>query len=87
MVKLRHKRYGHIAWSGQFNVASLSEIIVTYEDGSADSAFRKDWDAFVGGQWKDLRQAFRDHDLVTDNYNTRFFEPSCGEDRERGFTL
>lgn len=38
-------------------------------------------------EWKDLRQAFKDHDVITDNYNTIFFESDNEEDKKRGFTL
>lgn len=38
-------------------------------------------------QWKDLNQAMKDRDVITDNYNTYFFEPRTPEDRIRGFTL
>lgn len=37
--------------------------------------------------WKSLADAFRDHDVIVDNYNSRFFEPQTEEDRQRGFTL
>jgi len=38
-------------------------------------------------QWKDLNQAMKDRDVITDNYNKYFFEPRTSEDRIRGFTL
>jgi len=37
--------------------------------------------------WKDLRAAFKDKDLIVDNFNTHFFEPVSEEDRERGWAL
>jgi len=37
-------------------------------------------------EWKDMKQAFRDHDLITDNYNKYFFEPRNEEERKRGFS-
>lgn len=38
-------------------------------------------------EWKDLNRAFKDRDVITDNYNKYFFEPRTPEDRIRGFTL
>jgi hypothetical protein len=70
--------------TGEFNMHALNEI-----DMKDDSAFVKDLDVFIEatGQWKDMGEAFRDKDIITDNYNSHFFEPKTQEDRERGYTL
>jgi hypothetical protein len=54
-----------------------------------DSAFIRDFEVWIEAlqKWKCMSQAFKDSDLIVDNYNTTFFEPSNDEDRERGFTL
>jgi hypothetical protein len=88
MVKLRNKKNGLIGHSGKFNMSSLTEIMILFEDGEMDTDYQSNWDvALPDGSWKDLGQAFRDHDVITDNYNTIFFHPRTPEDRERGFTL
>lgn len=88
MVTIRHKKTGTVGSASRFNMSSLSEILVNYDSGEADSDYQSNWDVQLpDGSWKDLRQAFKDHDVVTDNYNSRFHFPATLEDRERGFTL
>ena len=43
----------------------------------------KDFDVWLESkqEWKDMAQAFRDKDLIIDNYNTIFFEPKTQEDK------
>ena len=84
-MKLRYKKHLDDPFeSSSFNVHALSEVLT-----GDDSAFIKDLDAFIEtrGEWKDMKQAFKDNDIITDNYNTRFFEPKTQEDRKRGYTL
>lgn len=93
-MKVRHKEKRYTGQAHQFNTHGLGEMIVGFdnvdgEPGGMDSCFIREYDVFLEttGQWKDMNQAFKDHDLINDNYNTRFFEPKTREDRERGFTL
>ena len=88
-MKVRGKASGIIWFSNRFNIHGLSEIIIGHPDYGSDSAFIKDFDVFLESkqEWKDMSQAFKDHDLIVDNYNTSFFEPKTEEDRMRGFTL
>lgn len=83
--------------SGKFNTHALAEVICYWEEDS-DSMFIKDLDVYIEAKvfngfcgiavgWKDMGQAFEDHDIIIDNYNTCFFEPANEEDRKRGFTL
>ncbi len=32
-----------------------------------------------------MNEAFENHDLITDNYNTEFFEPKNDEEKKRGY--
>jgi hypothetical protein len=68
--------------SSQFNVSGICEVNM-----GDDSAFMRDLDVFLEAkqEWKDLLQAFKDHNLITDNYNTLFFEPRNEEERIRGY--
>jgi len=72
-----------------FNTHSINEIIVYFFDGSADSDFIKEYDVWLEKrqEWKDLNKAFQDKDVITDTYNTSFFEPSTEDDRLRGYIL
>lgn len=83
MAKLRYKKHPEIIrHASRFNLAALNEV-----DVGDDSAFVSELEVEINGKWKDMGQAFKDHDLIVDNYNTIFFEPKTPEDRERGFTL
>lgn len=73
--------------SDKFNVHGLGEVIGFGNHFGSDLFFIKDLDVLIGDKWIDMGEAFRNHDLITDNYNTYFFEPKCEEDRKRGFTL
>lgn len=87
-MKVRHKERGTLASSGDFNLHAASEIIVYYDGGDADSDYIKNFDVELpDGTWKDLAQAFRDSDVITDNFNTRFFVPRNEDDRNRGYAL
>jgi hypothetical protein len=89
-MKIRHKQNPSVIWfSNRFNISALDEIIVQHIELGADSDYIKDYDVFLESkqEWKDMRQAFKNHDIIIDNYNTTFFEPKSEKDRTRGFTL
>jgi len=84
-MKLRYKKHPEeIRESSNFNTTAIAEV-----DMGDDSAFFSDLDVFIVslGKWKDLSQAFKDRDLITDNFNTCFFEPKNEEERKRGYRL
>lgn len=83
-MKIRYKSTGEVTYSGQFNVSAIAEVLT-----GDDSPFIKDLDVWLEALqcWKDMRKAFVDRDLITDNYNTMFFEPANEADRERVFAL
>lgn len=85
-MKVRYKKTGEEASSSGFNIHAINEVLT-----GEDSAYIHELDVWLTKTtppgWKDMREAFRDHDLITDNYNRYFFEPWTEEDRERGFTL
>jgi len=88
-MKLREKKTKKDCFSSNFNIHSLNEIIVGWPDGNRDSDYISNYDVWIEAlsEWKDMRRAFRDKDIITNNYNDFFFEPRNKEDRERGFTL
>ena len=74
--------------SSHFNTHALAEALVYFDDGSADSAFLKDLEVQLpDGSGRPFHQALNAQDIITDNYNTRFFYPPTEEDQQRGFTL
>ena len=76
--------------SSRFNIHGLGEVVGFGDQFGSDCFFIKDLDVFIEANnvgWKDMRQAFKDKDIIVDNYNTYFFEPSSEKDRKRGFTL
>jgi hypothetical protein len=82
-MKLRYKKSGLETSSGRFNMHGMGEVLTP-----DDSAIISELDAWIrGSEWKDMRQAFADKDIITDNHNIRFFEPTTEEDRRRGYTL
>jgi hypothetical protein len=81
-MRVRYKSTKAEAWSDSFNTLALSEILT-----GDDSCFFKDMDVFVKGEWKDLCQAFKDKDIIPDNYNCYFGEPRNEEERKRGYFL
>lgn len=74
-MKLKDKKTGEIWFSNQFNMSSICELIIMNDSG-ADSAFISDFDVWLESknQWKDLGDSFKDKDVITDNYDTEFFE-------------
>ena len=86
-MKVRFTDKPHITGtSNRFNVVALAEVIVGFDgDMGADTCFIRDLDVLIKEEWITLSQAFKNHDLITDNYNTTFFEPKTPEDRERGY--
>ena len=83
-MKVKYKKSGAISYSSDFNMCALSEVLT-----GDDSVFISDLDVWLTAtnEWKDMHQSFKDRDLITDNYNTNFFEPMNDEDRNRGYTL
>lgn len=88
-MKIRDKKTGTEAEADEFNLHSMGEIIVCYED-DIDSDFIRDFDVFIetgprAGQWIDLKEAFRNHDVIPDNYHRNFREPKNCLDRIVGY--
>lgn len=83
-MKLRYKSTGKETYGHKFNMHALSEVLT-----GDDSVFIRNLDVLLKstGEWKDLHQAFTDHDVITDNLNSVFFEPTNEEDRKRGYKL
>jgi hypothetical protein len=86
-MKLRTIKNHEECESSQFNIRSLNEIVVYYEDGDSDSAPTSNFDVFLESNqmWKYMPYAFGDRDLIADEFNTRFHEPMNDEERKQGY--
>lgn len=79
-MKVRYKSNKQETFASNFNVHALNEVLT-----GDDSCYVSDLDVFVNGKWKDMQQAFRDRDIIPDNYNTWFAEPKNEDDRKQGY--
>ena len=86
-MKIRDTKTKEEGYSSTFNIHSLNEIIVCFDD--QDSDYMTNYDVFIEAteQWMSFKEAFDNNHIICDNYNTCFFEPTNIEDRERGYTL
>lgn len=83
-MKARYKSHPeHTFEASQLNVHALAEVLT-----GDDSAFFRDLEVYIAAkqEWKCLEEAFRDGDVITDNYNT-FFVPANEDDRKRRYAL
>lgn len=88
MATVRHKEKPELLGSAsRFNIHGIGAIFVCWRDGDMSEEMGRNLEVEIDGEWKPLTDAFKDHDLITDNHNTRFFKPPTPEDRERGYTL
>lgn len=73
----------------KFNTLSLNEVIVNFDDGDHDSVSISDLDVYIKreSKWIPLSDAFEQKLVITDNHNTRFFEPKDEEERIRGYRI
>jgi len=74
-------------WSGELNTHGLGEMIVGFDDDSGmDSEYIRDYEVLLkDGEWVNLSEAFKRHDVVVDNYNRWFREALTDEEREKGW--
>lgn len=82
-MKLRYKKHPQDEFqASRLNTSALAEVLT-----GDDSALFSDLDAWIEArqEWKDLSTAFRDRDVITDNYNTFILEPRNEEERQRGY--
>ena len=63
-MRLRYKKTGTETAGSNFNMHSLDEVLT-----GDDSVSVRDLDIFIPstGEWKDMGQAFKDHEIITDD--------------------
>lgn len=76
-MKVRYKDKRHITGTASaFNLHSVSEVIVHFDEGDATSEFQSALQVYLDGrnEWMDMNAAFKAGHLITDDYNTHFFQ-------------
>lgn len=75
--------------TGEANKFVDNEVIVYYDgqNGYISSEFISDLEVLINDKWTNFKEAFKNHDLIYDIYNTNFFEPKDEEERKRDYRL
>lgn len=74
--------------ANRFNTGSpAGEVIMGFDGGDMDSMFISELEVLIKDKWIPLSQAFENHILIIDNFNTEFFEPMNDEERRMGYRL
>ena len=60
--------------TSRFNVSSLAEVIMYFDDGSVDSMFPSDIEILINEEWIPLDIAFKDELVEISDDNTIFYE-------------
>lgn len=86
-MRVRHKKTGAIGHSNNFNLHAIWEIIVYFDESDCSSAFVSECDVYLKSknEWKSMDEAFREKDIITNNYNSYFREPRNKDERLRGW--
>ena len=86
-VRLK-KEMNIIGTANEFIKILPGKVLMHYEKfGGAESAYISDLEVYIEDEWKDLSDAFKNKDIITDYYNEWFFEPKDEEERRRGYRL
>jgi hypothetical protein len=69
-----------------FNIHGLGEIVVYFDEGDCSSEFSREYEVqLTSGEWKDMRQAFLDRDIIPNDLNTSFRESRSDAERSQGW--
>jgi len=79
--------------SGQFVPNGMGEVVVHFvPNGDCDAMFASELEVLlnaaagsINGDWVNMSQAFKDRDLIPDNYERTFREPADIAERMRGW--
>jgi hypothetical protein len=84
-MRVRYKDKRHIEGQAtSFNTHAAAEVLLQFDDGDGTSEFIRELDVLLPTGWKDMMQAFKDQDIVPDNYNAWFGIPNA-EEKARGY--
>ena len=66
--------------TNSFNTQALCEVLT-----GDDSMYIQDLEVKIGDTWKCMAQAFKDRDIIPNNLNTHFGEPTSQANKDRGY--
>ena len=75
-----------IFFSNTLNICSCFEVMICNER-TVQSEFINKLEVKIKNKWVLMKNAFKNHDLITDNDNCYFFEPINEIDKKRGYCL
>jgi hypothetical protein len=85
-MRVRSKKTGSLGEATDFNIHGLGEIVVYFDEGDCSSEFFREYEVqLTSGEWKDMRQAFVDHDLIPNDLNTSFRESRSDAECAQGW--
>ncbi len=73
--------------SNKFNTTDYNEVLMYFDNEGASSEFISDIEVKIKDEWIPLSEAFKQKLLITNNYNTEFFEPINNEEKDKGYRL
>jgi hypothetical protein len=87
-MKLRNLKTQEQCSASRFNMNSICEIEVHLLD-EIISDYPSNYEFWLEAEqcWMSWQEAKSKHLIITDNYNSCFFEPDNEEDKQRGYTL
>lgn len=87
-MKVRYKSRIDFTWySIGFNTHAIGEVLIANSEHGADSEFIGRLEVYLPEQdvWKNMSEAFHDHDIIPDTHNEYFREPRTEDERTRGW--
>ncbi len=87
-ARIKHKDGSYtMGYASSLNTSSVEEILMQFDTGDADSVYIRELEVLIGDEWVPLREAMSGppYRAITDNYNTRIFEPADDQERQRGW--
>ena len=75
-----------IFFSNCFNICSCFEVLIC-NSRTVSSEFINKLEVKIKNKWVLMKDAFKNHDLITDIHNCYFFEPINEIDKKRGYCL
>lgn len=75
-----------VFYSNCFNISSCFEVLIC-NSKTVNSEFIYKLEVKIKDKWILMKNAFKNHDLITDTQNSYFFEPTNEIDKKRGYCL
>ncbi len=86
-MKVRYHDRPHVTGTAiEFNTHATAEVLLNFDEGDATSEFIRELDVQLpDGNWKPMKRAFADKDIIPDNTNSWFGLPTSPEEKQRGW--